>query len=390
MARLRLLLRLQELFVFIGVIVYALLTALNQRPPLGIILLCILVVANLLVPFATVGRHIYEHRPFPWNWILFLPMQLALGLASAMGSVLLLRWTGLDPQPFWTIFREFGPFIIVICMVVGVVMFGVDHVQRKLKEKNLQLEQAVEKGTIAIQEQEEEMKRAREIQQALLPKTLPQLAGAQIAGAWQPARAVGGDYFDVIRLGEKRVGICVGDVAGKGITAALLMANLQASFRAFATPDASPSTVCSKLNKFLCGNIAPGKFVTFFYGILDTEHRTFQYENAGHCPAYRLNNTGEAEILRGEGAVLGVMPEWNYSDSVVPLAAGDRLLLFTDGITEAENERLEEFGENKLVQAAQLNGASAQETQRGIMDTVSRFCGANFRDDATLLVAAIL
>jgi len=140
-----------------------------------------------------------------------------------------------------------------------------------------------------------ELAAAREIQQMLLPSTLPQLARVQIAGAWQPAREVGGDYFDVIQLDKDRLGICVGDVAGKGITAALLMANLQASFRAFATTEASPQVVCTKLNKFLCANIASGKFVTFFYAVLDADARTLTYENAGHSPGLLLRSSGTTE-----------------------------------------------------------------------------------------------
>jgi sigma-B regulation protein RsbU (phosphoserine phosphatase) len=224
----------------------------------------------------------------------------------------------------------------------------------------------------------------------LLPSKLPQLPGAQISGAWQPAREVSGDYFDVIQLDEKRIGICVGDVAGKGITAALLMANLQASFRAFATGEATPQVVCTKLNKFLCANIASGKFVSFFYAVLDAEKRTLVYENAGHCPGLLLRKDGGSESLRGGGAVLGALPDWVYQDYTAQLQAGDKLLLWTDGITEAENAQLEEFGEERLVEAARIEVTTALDTQRAIMQRVTAFCGANFRDDATLLVLRVL
>jgi sigma-B regulation protein RsbU (phosphoserine phosphatase) len=197
---------------------------------------------------------------------------------------------------------------------------------------------------------------------------------------------VSGDYFDVIQLDERRIGICVGDVAGKGITAALLMANLQASFRAFATPDATPQVVCTKLNKFLCANIASGKFVTFFYAVLDAETRTLVYENAGHCPGLLIRENGAVESLRGGGAVLGALPDWVYQDYTAQLQAGDKLLLWTDGITEAENAQLEEFGEERLLEAARIEVTTALDTQRAIMQRVTAFCGANFRDDATLLV----
>jgi serine phosphatase RsbU (regulator of sigma subunit) len=169
-----------------------------------------------------------------------------------LGSILFLQLTKIDPELFSVLFTKIGYFCIVVVVIANVIGFGIEEFQRKLKESNQLLEQTVEKGTIALQQQEEELKRAGEIQQMLLPSTLPQPAGVQISGAWQPAREVGGDYFDVIQLDKDRLGICIGDVAGKGITSALLMANLQASFRAFPTSEASPQTVCTKLNKFLC------------------------------------------------------------------------------------------------------------------------------------------
>ncbi len=122
--------------------------------------------------------------------------------------------------------------------------------------------------------QEEELNRAREIQQALLPKEIPQIEGFEVARTWEPARIVGGDYFDVIRLGQRKLGICIADVVGKSVPAALLMANVQATVRAFASESASPSWLCSRVNSVLCANIASEKFVTLFYGVLDTERNT--------------------------------------------------------------------------------------------------------------------
>jgi len=383
-------LQIEQVLVFVGLVVYAILVSLNQKPSLLVVMIATLTVGNLLAPIAIVFRRIYATRPFPWNWALFFPVQIGFGFVCAVGSIVFLQRTKLDPEPFWIVFRQIGYLAIVVVVVVNVVMFAVEEFQRKLKERNELLEQTVEKGTIALQQQEEELKRAREIQQMLLPNKLPQLPGAQISGAWQPAREVSGDYFDVIQLDEKRVGICVGDVAGKGITAALLMANLQASFRAFATADATPQVVCTKLNKFLCANIATGKFVSFFYAVLDAEKRTLVYENAGHCPGLLIRENGEIESLRGGGAVLGALPDWVYRDYAVQLQPGDKLLLWTDGITEAENAQLEEFGEERLLEAARARDATALDTQRAIMQGVTAFCGGNFRDDATLLVLRVL
>jgi len=385
----RLAFQIELMLAFVGVVVYAFLASINLRASLWVILIASLTVGNLLVPLQIACRRLCVARPFPWNWIVFFPIQLMFGVICAAAAILFLQLTKVDRESFSSQFARFGYFVIVVVVVTNVVLFGVEEFQRKLRERNQQLEQTVEKGTVALQQQEEELRRAREIQQMLLPSTLPQLAGVQIAGAWQPAREVGGDYFDVIQLDKDRLGICVGDVAGKGITAALLMANLQASFRAFATAEASPQVVCTKLNKFLCANIASGKFVTFFYAVLDAGARTLTYENAGHSPGLLLRSNGTTETLQGGGAVLGALPDWTYQDYTAQLQPGDQLLLSTDGITEAENAQLEEFGDERLLEAARGSHGSALEVQRTIMQQVTAFCGGNFRDDATLLVLRI-
>ncbi len=372
-----------------AVLIYAVLAATKVHSSFAVILGITFGIGNILTPAMVAFHRIYEDRSFPWNWILFLPLQAVASVACAFAAPALLFWLRVYRSPYWVQFHDMAPMVVVAVMATGIVVFAVGQVQRRLQEKTEQLAKQVEKGNVQLQVQEQELERALEIQRALLPKTLPQLPGIQVAGAWQPARVVGGDYFDVVRLDSKRLGVCIGDVAGKGITAALLMANLQASFRALATADAPPSAVCSKLNAFLCSNLAPGKFITLFYGVLDAERRTLTYESAGHCPALLLRKPGHVEALRGEGAVLGVLPDWTYRDSVAPLAAGDRILLYTDGVTEAENLAGEEFGEARLVQAARLSDGSAENTQRRIMEEVSRFCGANFADDATLVVVTL-
>ena len=377
------------MILFAAFVTYALVVSLGQKAPLLVVIIAGLTLGNLLVPLGLACRLVYASRPFPWNWVLFFPAQIALGFVGSIGLVFILRWMRVDREPFWTAFGRVGPLVTVVVVATGAIMFMVDRHHQKLHERNELLQQTVEKGTIALHQQEEELKRAREIQQMLLPNVLPQLAGVQVSAAWQPAREVGGDYFDVIALDEKRLGICIGDVAGKGITAALLMANLQASFRAFATADASPQAVCTKLNKFLSANLASGKFVTFFYAILDAEQRTLIYENAGHCPGLLIRGNGSAGSLRGNGAVLGVLPDWTYQDFTVRLERGDKLLLSTDGVTEAENSQLEEFGEQRLLEAARARDGSALDIQRAVMQQVTAYCGGNFRDDATLLVLRV-
>lgn len=385
--KLRRLLESQQLFVFIGVVVYALLAAMKTGASFALIMICILCVGNTLGPVMGACAPFYGRRPFPWNWLLFLPIMALVSLAGALIAVVLVRWMAIN-EPFLRVFREIGPIMIIVAMVAGTVSFLTSQVQGKLTEEKIQLEHAVARGKGVLLQQEEELTRALEIQKRLLPKTLPQVRGAEIAGGWQPARTVGGDYFDVIQLDDQRLGICIGDVAGKGIAAALMMANLQAAFRAFAAPDASPAAVCARLNAFLCESISPDKFITFFYAILNVADWTIQYENAGHCPILLLKSS-RVEVLCGEGAVLGVLPNWTYVDQVAQLERGDHLLFYTDGITEAANLQDEELGEERLISCARSQDGTAEDMRRNIMEQVTKFCAGKFHDDATLLVVAI-
>jgi len=236
------------------------------------------------------------------------------------------------------------------------------------------------------------LQRAREIQQQLLPKEIPQIAGFEIAGAWEPARIVGGDYFDVIKLSESTLAVCIADVVGKSVSAALLMANVQATVRAFASKSATPSWLCNRVNSVLCSNIPSGKFVTLFYGVLDAERQRLQYTSAGHSRPILINNSGAVKRLDNGGALLGVFPDWQYQDSVVQLAPGDRLLLFTDGITEAAKLDGEEFGgEERLVNIVKSVAYEAPfEMNAQLLGEVKKFCDSKLQDDATLVVIAAL
>ena len=202
---------------------------------------------------------------------------------------------------------------------------------------------------------------------------------------------VGGDYFDVIRLSESKLGICIADVVGKSVSAALLMANVQASVRAFAAESASPASLCSRVNSVLCANIATGKFVTLFFGILDAELSLLRYTNAGHLQPILISASGVVRRLGDGGALLGVFPEWKYEESAVRLAAGDRVLLFTDGITEAALGDGEEFGEERLIQRAlACSDESNSEVKVRLLADVKEFCASQLRDDATLIVISAL
>jgi sigma-B regulation protein RsbU (phosphoserine phosphatase) len=230
---------------------------------------------------------------------------------------------------------------------------------------------------------------ALKIQQRLLPQHIPQIDGWEIAATWQPAAGVGGDCFDAIRFSDSRLAVSIADVVGKGIPAALLMSNLQAAVRAFASEVNEPSALCQQVNRILCGNIAEGRFISFVYCVLDTATGVLTYSNAGHYFPMIVRVDGSVERLDTGGPVLGVLPDAEYEQAHVPLAAGDRLVLFTDGLTEARNARDEEFGEARLVDAAVRHRiCSAPALQARLTDAVATFTGGHLQDDATLIVVA--
>ena len=239
-------------------------------------------------------------------------------------------------------------------------------------------------------QQEHEIAEARAIQEGFLPKEIPQLAGYEIAAAWQSARVVGGDYFDVLPFGGERCGLCIADVAGKGLPAALLMSNLQAAVRGLASPSLAPEELCARLNTLLCRNIASDRFVTLFYARLDGPSRQLRYVSAGHNPPFVVRRDGSHERLGEGGLVLGVFANQTFQSGTAKLQSGDRLILYTDGVTEACNSEDEEFGEGRLLRVLQQNAASsAVEIQKRILQSVTEFSRGPWQDDATLLVIAV-
>src|SRR6267143_3104877 len=239
-------------------------------------------------------------------------------------------------------------------------------------------------------EQEHEIAEARAIQEGFLPKEIPQLAGYEIAAAWQSARVVGGDYFDVLPFDGEMCGLCIADVAGKGLPAALLMSNLQAAVRGLASPSMSPEALCARLNALLCRNIASDRFVTLFYAHLDGPARRLRYVSAGHNPPFVLHRDGSHERLREGGLVLGVFANQSFKSGTVELQSGDRMVLYTDGVTEASNSEDEEFGEDRVLQVLQQDPTrTAVEIQKNILQAAAQFSRGPWQDDATLLVVAV-
>ncbi len=247
-------------------------------------------------------------------------------------------------------------------------------------------------GELALQlhEQELESSEARSIQQGLLPKEIPQFPGYEIATAWQSARVVGGDYFDVLPFDTDSLGLCIADVAGKGFSAALLMSNLQAAVRGLAAPSLPPNELCLRLNSLLCRNMEGDRFVTFFYAQLDGQARRLSYANAGHSPPIVLHRDGSHHRLKEGGGVLGLFSYQTFASGVIHLQPGDRLILFTDGVTEASNTGKEEFGEQRLLELLQAHRTSTPyEIKNKILDALADFNRSNWHDDVTLLILAV-
>src|SRR5229473_2675659 len=245
---------------------------------------------------------------------------------------------------------------------------GLGRERRESRRLAAEEARAREAAMLHLQEQEREISEAKAIQEKLLPREIAQMPGYEIASAWQSARLVGGDYFDILPLDEKTLGICIADVAGKGMPAALLMSNLQAAVRGLSSLSIAPDLLCSRLNSIVYRNTGSDRFITFFYAHLDGSH----------------------ERLRDGGAVLGVFASRNYEMGSTQLSAGDRVILFTDGVTEACNPVGEEFGEARLLRLLEDHRTlSANELQGKIIAVVAEFSGGRWQDDATLLVLAV-
>ena len=361
------LLRRQLLYLAIAAGVYAIFwAATGQVPSLSLTLIysfflgnfTTLTMENMWIPRSA--------RESPWYWPLNLIVLLAVTFVAVTLSTLVVFLVSADAQGDFKHYLSSGwKFPAVANLIFGMAFFIYRETKCRLEERNRQLERTVELGAAERELDDAELKQAREIQEGLLPKELPQLTEFEIAGAWEPACLVGGDYYDVIRLGKDKVAICIADVVGKGISAALLMANVQASVRAFATETACPSYVCSRINSVLCANIACGKFVTLFYGVLDASSRILQYTNAGHLRPILIGSDGKLKHLENGGALLGVFPDWKYENSTVELDPGDLFMAFTDGITEAMDRDGEEFGEERLIQVARNTGGQSVDDLKG-------------------------
>lgn len=235
-----------------------------------------------------------------------------------------------------------------------------------------------------------EQQEAAQIQRALLPGQIATPDGVTIVASSQSARTVSGDYYDVIRIDEHRSALCIADVMGKGVGAALLMSNLQAAVRMLAPQVAEPRELCNRVNEVISANNVPGKFITFFYCVVDLEQKRITYTNAGHNWPILARGDGTCERLSTEDVVLGTLRQWNYHQAQSELRSGDRLVLFTDGITERTNADGTEFGEENLLDLVSRNvQLAAAGLKELILDSADAYSDGVLTDDATLIVAAV-
>ena len=237
---------------------------------------------------------------------------------------------------------------------------------------------------------QKELVEARELQENLLTTSAPSLNGFELAIKWQPAATVGGDYIAAFAVDEQHAALCVADVVGKGLPAALLMSNFQAALKTLSLETLSPAEVSARLNLQLYSNIPLHKFVTAFYGVLNTETRVLTFTNSGHNPPLLVKANGECSWLDVGGSVLGGFPDARFTQAEIKLDHGDRLVLFTDGLTEAMNECGEQFGEERLIELlVQNRELSANELREIVFASVEEFCLDPFEDDAALMVVAV-
>ena len=264
-------------------------------------------------------------------------------------------------------------------------LVGFDEVSREIEAQRRALGERQEAERRAAQE----LEIAKQVQARLFPQELPALKSLEYGGVCIQARQVGGDYYDFLSLGRGRLGLVVGDIAGKGIAGALLMANLQANLRSqCAIALDEPQRFLESVNQLFYQNTAESAYATLFFAEYDDQAGRLRYANCGHLPALLLRRGGILERLDSTCTVLGLFKEWDCCIDECQLAPGDTLALYTDGVTEAFNEGGEEFGVEGLIEALRRHGGRpSQEMVASIAEEVRRFSPHEQYDDITLIVA---
>ncbi len=235
-----------------------------------------------------------------------------------------------------------------------------------------------------------ELGEAREIQNRLMPSASLRFDNVEIASAWRSAQVIGGDYLAAFPINQRLVALCAADASGKGLSAALMMSNLQAALKSIASSSIEPRDVCVRLNRLLWSNLPANKFISCFYGVLDIQRKTLAFTNAGHNAPILCRTNGEVVRLDNGGRVLGAFADSIYTQNELQFAEGDRLLLYTDGIIESRNNSGDELTEAALCDIFVREAPrGASDLQRVIMERVTEFCGDSFDDDAALMIVEV-
>jgi serine phosphatase RsbU (regulator of sigma subunit) len=264
-------------------------------------------------------------------------------------------------------------------------LVGFDEVSHQLEEQRKAAAEKLEAERRVAQE----IEIARQVQARLFPQTLPRLSTLVYAGVCQQARQVGGDYYDFLNLGQEQLGLVIGDIAGKGIAAALLMANLQANVRSqCAIAFDQPQRFLESVNELFFNNTTESAYATLFFAGYDDRTRRLRYANCGHLAALLLRSDDTLEQLDSTATVLGLFERWNCSIRECQLFCGDTLVVYTDGVTESFNDRGEDFGEQRLIQSLRrFREHPPDGLLASILNEVRQFSGSEQQDDITVIVA---
>jgi serine phosphatase RsbU (regulator of sigma subunit)/predicted enzyme related to lactoylglutathione lyase len=266
-------------------------------------------------------------------------------------------------------------------------LMGYDAATRRIEEDRRAEAARLESERRAAQE----LEIARQVQARLFPQSKPQAGALDYAGLCIQARRVGGDYYDFLGLGPDRLGLVIGDIAGKGIAAALLMANLQANLRSqCANALNDPLARLPLVNRLFYENTGDTAYATLFFGEYIAQSQRLQFVNCGHLPALLLRRSGAVELLHSTCTVLGLFKEWDCPVQEVAFLPGDVLLLYTDGLSEAVNEAGEEFGEERLIEGLRRHRELCPEALiAALVDELRAFSPHEQQDDITLIVAKL-
>jgi phosphoserine phosphatase RsbU/P len=268
----------------------------------------------------------------------------------------------------------------------GVAIF-IFIIQNLITERRTAAEK--EKYRHELERNEFEMQTAREIQQSFLPESPPDIPGFELAALNIPARQVGGDFYDFIPVSPDKWGIAIADVSGKGVPAALFMALSRTLVRANSHGELTAASTIDKANRLIVEEAKFGMFVTLFYGVLETKRKVLQYINAGHNPPMIFShNSSNINLLKAKGIALGVIDNADFEQKELALNSGDIVVFYTDGVTEAENDKGEQYGEQRLSRlVVQKTALSAKEISEAIKEEVFAFAlNQEQHDDFTLVV----